>query len=864
MAAWIDKEQELDLTRTLRDTRPLSAKFGAWLAKPQNYVKFNALVAGVAIIIPALATIGLAILLLGRLWYGWQLRLLPIRYPKDMPGLDPSTRDDTGAMQESPGILFLGNERSQRYGEGGSELWASNSDARTHMLMMGTTGAGKTQALLSIAYNALAWSSGFFYSDGKADNSLWAYVFSMCRRLGRDDDLLVINFMTGGADPFQRGLTSERLSNGMNPYTDASADSISQLMSSLLPKAEGDSATWQQKAINMMDAAIRALTYLRAKGEVDLSVSDLRQWIALPKLIELYLRRDLPEAAYMPIKSYLETGLPGFNPNKARAGDPQDQGVLDQHGYMTGQYARTLGMLMDTYGYIFKARYSEVDMMDVMLNNRILVVMIPTMEKSEQEAANLGKLVVSSMRLMMAQNLGNKLEGYYDDVIASKATNAPEPYIVIMDELGYYFAQGIAVMFAQARSLGFMMLAAGQDVPAMMKGETEKEAKSMIANTKFKASLALEDPEETYELFKKAAGEAQVTEISGFQGGINALTSWWGNMFTASIDKQDRIKLQELKALGPGQGVMIWMDKVIRYQAFSVFSGSRAMKESREIPFRVNRFIQVEKTAVHDIAAISRPISTEETRVDKVLSILRARMPPAYPAVDDRVFKAMHQVIMAEDESGRQKVAGLGATERGIVLYCAAIEALKQMHQDGEQFVAEASGGSGGGHKPKITAPDADIATTVIPEQQLAADDYDALAFLNDPPIEEKLVSSDKSEDGDESISSEQDDASAEIAPAPTPTTEQSDEDWAGGAVVEAAPFEEGAETVIGFKEDVADKLVSIERLLGSDSPQTVVQESEREVAQSLEWSGDTEITSEEDIEKVFNEIASKFQRKRN
>src|SRR5260363_419811 len=80
-----------------------------------------------------------------------------------------------------------------------------------------------------------------------------------------------------------------------------------------------------------------------------------------------------------------------------------------------------LSMLVDTYGHIFKDQYSEVDMMDVLLNRRILVVMIPTLEKSAQEAANLGKLVVSSIRLMMAMNLGHTLEGSYADVIATKA-----------------------------------------------------------------------------------------------------------------------------------------------------------------------------------------------------------------------------------------------------------------------------------------------------------------------------------------------------------------------------------------------------------------------------------------------------------
>ena len=43
---------------------------------------------------------------------------------------------------------------------------------RTHVLIFGSTGSGKTEALISLAYNALVQGSGFIYVDGKGDNSL--------------------------------------------------------------------------------------------------------------------------------------------------------------------------------------------------------------------------------------------------------------------------------------------------------------------------------------------------------------------------------------------------------------------------------------------------------------------------------------------------------------------------------------------------------------------------------------------------------------------------------------------------------------------------------------------------------------------
>jgi intracellular multiplication protein IcmO len=59
----------------------------------------------------------------------------------------------------------------------------------------GTTGAGKTTALLSFLANALAHGSGFVLVDGKADNRLYGEVLALARRFGREDDVLCLNFM---------------------------------------------------------------------------------------------------------------------------------------------------------------------------------------------------------------------------------------------------------------------------------------------------------------------------------------------------------------------------------------------------------------------------------------------------------------------------------------------------------------------------------------------------------------------------------------------------------------------------------------------------------------------------------------------
>src|SRR5690606_20356487 len=116
---------------------------------------------------------------------------------------------------------------------------------------------------------------------------------------------------------------------------------------------------------------------------------------------------------YSSIKNYLEAGCPAYSVEKllkkhnladggaapapsARRAPPgrdteQDPAALEQHGYRVGQLMPVLNLLDKTYGYIFRASFSEIDMIDVALHNRILFLLIPSLEKSSQEAENLGK-----------------------------------------------------------------------------------------------------------------------------------------------------------------------------------------------------------------------------------------------------------------------------------------------------------------------------------------------------------------------------------------------------------------------------------------------------------------------------------------
>lgn len=699
----MNASREISKEHLSADPRPTLTRLSDWLFLPSNFVR---VLVGMMVLEVATAALWPFWLLTDFcLWiYFTERRFrMPLRMPKDLGGLDHTDVVEQRveesrwfglgkhtvtrrASQRADGIMYFGSVRSQDPSEEGREVWATNSDCRTHMSLAGTTGSGKSETLKAIAYNAICWGSGLIFADGKAANDLAYNLWCLARLRGREDDVLVANFLTGGRDPFEsfakvgRGATPTMPhSNSTNPFADGEASFLLQLLASLLPKASGDGASWQTKAINMIDALIRALCYKRARGELEISIGTIRHYLALENLVTFYIEgRDgkLPELAYLPIKAYFETALPGFQPSLANQPEKWDVEVRNQHGYLTGQFSRILAMMMDTYGFVFQDRFGEIDMADVMLNNRILVVLIPSMEKSAEEASALGKLFIASIRLMLAQNLGHELEGTRREILDVKATNTPHPFPVITDELGYYFAAGMSVVYAQARALGVMMIAGFQDVQALKRGEASDEFASLFANTKIKWCLALEDPDDTFDLFRKAGGQEARSVLAGYDRKSGLLVNGWGRQDTSRIEMRDRIDVRELRDLSAGQGVMLFKDAVVRMASFYI-PQSRAT--SLAVKSRINRFLQVPMPS-HDRLPPEAVEATQASRGQnlaerEIAGLLYKSQAPYYKGLEDPILDAVAAAARHMNALPSQRIS---SEERAIVLFEAARRALRE------------------------------------------------------------------------------------------------------------------------------------------------------------------------------------------
>ncbi|MDN8616491.1 type IV secretion system DNA-binding domain-containing protein [Variovorax ginsengisoli] len=669
--------------------------------------------------------------------------ILPLRYPPD--GVDEKGKDGDG-------IMYVGHMRSTNPYENFREVWMADSDLRTHFLILGSTGSGKSETLKGMFYNALCWGSGFFLADGKADNKMPLDLMAMCRMLGADDDFLALNFLIGGSSPEKIRASRRRRTNMINTFSDSDADTQIQMGANLLPKAEGDGKSWQEKALNFWRSLVAALCYKRDTQGFEISVGAYIDYMGLPKVEELYAEgyREYIEKGewsygFVGIKSYCESGgCPGFmvdrviakynlppDPNSASrtglptdrglggrgapasaAGKPaqkteQDQATYDQHGYRIGQLMPALNLLDKTYGHIFRAKYSEIDMVDVALNNRVLVMMIPSLEKSASEAENLGKLAIACLRVMMGRNLGADIEGDRSMVLDSKATEANYPFLVALDELGYYFSDGIAVMFAQARSLGMSMIAAAQDIEKLTEGSRASEAGAMLANAVAKYFMRIDDAQKTQKLISDYVGKARVAVYN--QYALNA--GGFRRDMSVSVETVERVTIDDMQSMKTGQGLINTRGKTFGIAGFYV---GNYLDKYKMKTFRLNRFLQVRPVSMAEVEANAIKADALEDKVSKglkLIDMLTYKTSPNLQVEDDMLIGRVSMVAQGLP-------ASITGAERGAALYVAARRAAEDLGLIKGAATGADAGSLSGGDRPLT---DAAVGNTAQPGAGAAA-----------------------------------------------------------------------------------------------------------------------------------------------
>ncbi|MBA1280420.1 TraM recognition domain-containing protein [Stutzerimonas stutzeri] len=552
----IQEHQEIKQSRVIIDPRSFWAKF--WDSLQHPVIPFVwAVVSGVITLVWS-GFFLISVLVFFVLWLAviGKPDVLPIHLPMEANKLDRNDRKPSNkGFYKARGSFYIGRTRTD-----GSEVWASFKALTQHFLLFGTTGAGKTESIVSYIVNYLSVGSAVAFQDAKAAPKAMFQIATFCRIFGRDDDFRVTNYITGmtstARDP------AERMSNDAAVFATGNAESNTQLLVSLMPPSGGDNKIFAERAVALVAAVMPALTDLRDLGKLQIDPSVIRRYMSFKQFVALFRNGSVRKRSRDALQAFLES-LPGYDENLDVAQQPEE--VTRQFGFAQAYFTRSLSSLSDTYGHIYMVGQGEIDYQDAVLNGRMLMTLLPSLEKSGEELSNLGKIVLTATRNGMVVGLGTVFEGSAEDVVHNLPTNSEIPYGVMNDENAYMLVEGQEMINAQARGLGFGVLTGTQDAPGMLEN-ISKTTKQIMANSAFKQIMYLDD-KETTELAVEFSGEATVMVRNSYERDGDLGNYYAGK--SASVEKRYRLTATAVKKQDLGQAYLMYQGKIHEIQVFN-------------------------------------------------------------------------------------------------------------------------------------------------------------------------------------------------------------------------------------------------------------------------------------------------------
>ncbi len=666
-----DRATERSGAQVLRDVRSLPQQLGEILRS--SFVGFLiAGLGGVAIFFPVIIDLAVPISLILAMIALLSPVVLPLRLPKFANRKDrnsPSPEDRRA--RPAAGIIFIGHHYRT-----GQQVWITNEDGRQHVVVPGTTGAGKTRALLSLMVNALIHGSGFIFVDGKADNGLYADVLALARRFGREDDVLVLNFLVASGD---------KATSTFNPFAFCNADVLRELLVSQMEESPsipgGDTnGVFKAGAIALLGSLAPVLVWVRDNKGIPIDIERIRFATELRGIATLVVKKkflirdpdnsepisidvsDMPEDYFYPLRAYLgETGDFdfGLDWNKQKTNEPSRQ-----HSFVLLYFRETFTQLSVSLGHIFKCEVGDIDMRDVVLNRRILVVNLPSLENSGETTAALGKIVIASLRNMMAQTLGAKLEGDFKEIVANKPSMSATPFPVVLDEVGYYAGPGIDKMLAQGRSLGFSFYLGFQEV-AGLRARLGDTVFSLLGNANLQILMRLQEGGQTRDYVESTAGDTFVTQTGSF----NQIGSGYRESLSADLRQTNRINWNDLRGLIEGEAIVLFGKHRIYTKLFYVDPNASGV-------LRLNRPITL-------LPPDRARLIDEKTRLDIAAGLFRDGEKLAVPV---RRFKALDALLKGINDA---LATGKGTVSEDLAE--TALAALQGVAMDGTAMTPELS-----------------------------------------------------------------------------------------------------------------------------------------------------------------------------
>lgn len=412
-----------------------------------------------------------------------------------------------------------------------------------HTLIGGSTGSGKTVAITSAYIEPLIRSGGgFIYLECKGDMPITHGVLSLAAEYGCEDDVYVLDF-SGGASKYTHSLA---------PLKNGNAVVLNEALTNMIKIMDGDNSWVTDKALEFMQGLLFPLVIMRDLGifvdaddllkikaqsweedlknvnKIDFNFEALRSYATFQGAINLfYLFRellsektffnklsnhynyrkasDLYKTYLFPLELFLTNhGIDLSDtiniPDYFKITTPEQR---KENNYAINPWTMAFSIFGNEaiFGSLVNKRYPDIDFLDVIRNNKKVVVSLPSLQNSRDKNEKIGKFITSLIKAAIGEML-NKIaaEGTTaDQEIGRRFRPYKLPFMILCDEISNIGNEMMGAMASMVRSIGsggggIGMLFAGQSEGDLKRiGTGEYDGEQIKANIAIKYFLNLSD-----------------------------------------------------------------------------------------------------------------------------------------------------------------------------------------------------------------------------------------------------------------------------------------------------------------------------------------------------------------------------------
>ncbi|WP_244593362.1 TraM recognition domain-containing protein [Rhodoblastus acidophilus] len=244
---------------------------------------------------------------------------------------------------------------------------------------------------------------------------------------------------------------------------------------------------------------------------------------------------------------------------------------------------------------------------------------------------------MASLRGMMAQMLGSRLEGDHDAIVANKPGIGAAPFHVVLDEVASYATSGMDRMLAMGRGLNFMFWLGLQEVSGLWARLGEKTA-SLLGNANLTVAMRLQDANRTREWIEGTAGRTIVSQVSNFQADESGEFT---GARSADLRETSRIDWRDLQSLIEGEAIILFGGRRIHAKLFHA-----DVKVAG--PMRLNRCLALPAPNIAKIKAEAAKADALATRIERGLGA-DGRRADRTPALDAMIKAFAHAAAGGRD-----------------------------------------------------------------------------------------------------------------------------------------------------------------------------------------------------------------------